>query len=162
MRSALYDFLPLNMVSYRDATRSAAAIATLRSLIDASANTYRAHHAALLALKLPGSWEKNLRVLKDLDLTGLNTKAKTAKGAEAIARVLSHAPLAANRPIDAQDAESGEGPIDGPVIVDTEQAHGRLLGAINHDQQRRGVSWIWLGVNLKPGEDNGDPAGLSC
>jgi hypothetical protein len=116
----------------------------------------------LLALKLPGSWEKNLRVLKDSDLTGLNTKAKTAEGAEAIARVLSHAPPAANRPIDAQDAESGEGPIDGPVIVDAERAHGRLLGAINHDQQRQGVSWIWLGVNLKPGEDNGDPAGLSC
>jgi hypothetical protein len=158
MRSALYNFLPLNMVGYNDATRSAAALSTLRGLIDTSANTYRAHHTALLKLKLTGPWEKKLRVLKDTDLTGLNTKSKTVAGAEAIARVASHAPPTGTQ---GDEATSVSGEPDGNVAVEVgaDPAHARLVGALNHDQQRRGVSWIWLGVNLKASEDNGDPAG---
>jgi hypothetical protein len=39
------------------------------------------------------------------------------------------------------------------------QAAKHLKGAINHKQQGHVVPWFWLGANLKPSENNGDPEG---
>jgi hypothetical protein len=158
MRSALYNFLPLNMVGYNSATRSAAALLTLQGLIDTLANICWAHHTALLKLKLTGPWEKKLHVLKDTDLTGLNTKSKTVAGAKAIAQVASHAPPTGTQG-DEATLVSGEPDGNVAVKVGADLAHACLVGALNHNQQRHSVSWIWLGVNLKASKDNGDPAG---
>jgi hypothetical protein len=89
-------------------------------------------------------------------LEGLNVKDTASSTAAKIQNRLEAFAVAAG---GSGDADENDGQRDGVEEVLEEGIH--LTGAVSHGQQRRGVSWIWLGANLKRGEDNGDPEGLS-
>jgi hypothetical protein len=103
-----------------------------------------------------GDWQEKLRVLKSSDLQGLNVKDTASSTAAEIQNRLKAFAVAAS---GSGDVDENNGQRDGAEEVLEEGIH--LTGAVSHGQQRRGVSWIWLGANLKRGEDNGDPEGLS-
>jgi hypothetical protein len=77
---------------------------------------------------------------------------------EAIQEVIGHiVPLAQhNAPGNAGNKDPAK-----EEVIEVGPGGTQLEGAVNHGMQRRVVPWIWLGGNLKPGENNGDPAGVS-
>jgi hypothetical protein len=149
MQGTLIGFKTNNLRGVRDATCSAAAYSNLKALVDAVAAEYRAHHAGLLALQGLGDWQKDLQVLKASDLKGLNILDPTAAKTED--RIKS---LAVNN--DNHEDAAQEEPTAEELGF---QAAEHLKGAINHKQQGHVVPWIWLGANLKPSENNGNPKG---
>jgi hypothetical protein len=150
-RSTLINFKSTNMHGYKDSTRSATTFKRLRVLVHIAAETYRAHRAALMILQDPGDWMHDLQRLDQKDLRGLNTNDRPTTHAQEVLDMLK---------ILAPSTHPG---VDDELDSDTEaqvEEIGLLTGAVNHSQQRRKVPWIWMGANLQPGEDSGDPEGI--
>jgi hypothetical protein len=161
MRATLVVFLPNNMQGYHDATRSAASFKSLWALVDGAADLYRAHRSAVITLQGIAKLSADLKQLNQKHLVPLNFYEDPAT-AEAIQEVIGRiVPLAQHDAPGNTGEEDAEGEADGeePVNLNVGPGGTQLTGALNHGLQRRAVPWIWLGANLKPGENNGDPAG---
>ncbi|PPR02839.1 hypothetical protein CVT26_009581 [Gymnopilus dilepis] len=141
LKSRMIQFKNQNIRGQRDGTRSRAVIDRIHDRAKVAAGKYRSARSALLSLRGPGDWEKNLRVLEDSDIRGYQDpdRLRPRKGRMGIF----------------EDDESPGVTVepDNVGLTLLNQSRTRRDGT---GETRRTISWIWYNARTVQPDDEKD------
>lgn len=144
-RDVALDFKNQHVRGVRGCTRMNDQLKAVVVKVRAAADAYRRHSAALLTLRPPGPWCKELQPLLDVDIRGINERALSADEAaqrervRMLAQELSH-PVADDDNFEREEGVGGVHLGRAPVQV---------------GESRRALSWIWCNTAmLEAGADD--------
>ncbi|KAJ7587055.1 hypothetical protein C8J56DRAFT_1083227 [Mycena floridula] len=136
IRVVAYKYKSCHVASQRSFMRSRELEMSIEVKIAAAVALYNRSREALLALRGPGDWEKNLRVLERGDVRGLNERSLTEDEKETYRKTRLLAGLSVE-PVD--------GELDDLVNIPTMRVNPSLEIGEGH----RALSWIWYSIGLR-------------